>query len=153
MGIQDIQNHPPQTAGRIEAKAPLQQAENPEAPASRQDDIPLPRYDEYIPEEEADRQAIGLYRIEPDEDGKPRAVFDAPNGEPEPQTERCTADTGNVDREIEKLKEEKKQLEQQLRLADDPQKAAKLQQQLAALEGELAQKDNDAYRRQHTVFS
>lgn len=159
MSIQDIQNTPIIPIGRIQSQERVQSQEriqpqepqNPAAPVGPQAGIP--RRDEYVPEEKTERQAIGLYRIEPDADGTPRAVFDAPEDAPEPKTERCTADTGNVDREIEKLKAEKEKLQQQLRAADNPQEAAKLQQRLASLEGELAQKDNDTYRRQHTVFS
>ena len=158
MSIQNIQNHPASTPERIQPQKRIQpqeriqpQAQEPLSPASLPESTPAPRYDEYVPEEKTERQSIGLYRIEPDEDGSPRTVFDAP--EDEPKTERCTADTGRVDREIEQLREEKKRLEQQLHATDDPQKAAELQQRMAALESELAQKDNDAYRRQHTVFS
>lgn len=153
MSIQNIQSHPAYAAERPQAPGQVQQADKAGSPSRQAENAPAPRYDEYVPEEETERKAIGIYHVEPDEEGSPRAVFDAPNDEPEPKTERCTADTGNVDREIEKLKEEKKRLEQQLRAADDPQKAAELQQRLASLENELAQKDNDAYRRQHTVFS
>lgn len=153
MSIQTIQNHPAHAAERPQAPVQAQQADKASSPTCQAENAPAPRYDEYVPEEETERKAIGIYRVEPDGEGSPRAVFDAPNDEPEPKTERCTADTGNVDREIEKLKEEKKRLEQQLRAADDPQKTAELQQRLASLESELAQKDNDAYRRQHTIFS
>ena len=69
------------------------------------------------------------------------------------QTENCTGNTDNVDREIKQLKEEKKQLEQRLHSVLDPQKAAALEKQLTKVEQELQQKDNDIYRRQHTVFS
>ncbi len=162
MSIQNIQNQPVGTPERVKPQEHVQSQErvqspesvqSPLSPASLPESTPAPRYDEYVPEEKTERQSIGLYRIEPDEDGSPRAVFDAL--EDEPKTERCTADTGRVDREIEMLREERKRLEQQLRAANDsdPQKAAELQQKLAALESELAQKDNDAYRRQHTVFS
>lgn len=158
MSIQNIQNHPASTPERVQSQERVQspervkpQEQEPLSPAGLPESTPAPRYDEYVPEEKTERQSIGLYRIEPNEDGSPRTVFDA--SEDEPKTERCTADTGRVDREIQQLREEKKRLEQQLRAADDPQKAAELQQKLAALESELAQKDNDAYRRQHTVFS
>lgn len=152
MSIQNIQNHPASAPERVKPPEHIQpQKQEPLSPAGLPESTPAPRYDEYVPEEETERQSIGLYRVELDENGSPRTVFDAP--EDEPKTERCTADTSRVDREIQQLREEKKRLEQQLRAADDPQKAAELQQKLTALESELAQKDNDAYRRQHTVFS
>lgn len=145
MNIQNVQNHPAYAPEKI------QQTKKTETPAENRQDAP--RYDEYVPEEAAEQQSIGIYRMGPDEDGNPRAVFDAPGDSPEPKTERCTANTDNVDREIEKLKEERKRLSEQLQRTDDPQKAAELRQKLSQLENELQQKDNDAYRRQHTVFS
>lgn len=145
MSIQGIQNHPAYAPEKI------QQSERPEAAAQNKSTAPAPRYDEYVPEEETERKSIGVYRIEPDEEGNPRAAFDAPDDEP--KTERCTANTDKVDREIEKLREERNRLAEQLQSTDDPQKAAELQQRLAQLDSELRQKDNDAYRRQHTVFS
>ncbi len=67
---------------------------------------------------------------------------------------RCTGNTDEVDREIEKLKEKKQQLEQQIRMAvEDEEKVRDLEKELAQVENELSQKDNDAYRRQHASFS
>lgn len=67
---------------------------------------------------------------------------------------RCTANTDEVDREIKKLKEKKQQLEQQIRMAaEDEEKVRDLEKELAQVESELSQKDNDAYRRQHASFS
>ena len=74
-------------------------------------------------------------------------------GEPGRKAETCTTNTDKVDREIEKLKEERDQLEQQIRTTKDPDKAEDLKRQLAQLENELRQKDNDAYRRQNAVIS
>lgn len=64
----------------------------------------------------------------------------------------CTGNTNQVDREIERLKQQKAQLEQQRSSARDEKEKAELEQKLAQVENELRQKDNDAYRRQHTVF-
>ena len=62
--------------------------------------------------------------------------------------------TDNVDREIEKLKEEKEQLEQQIKAAaGDKEKVKVLEKKLAQIEGELSQKDNDTYRRKNAVIS
>ena len=55
-------------------------------------------------------------------------------------------------REIEKLKRKKKELEQKVNRESDPDKAEDLKKQLAQVERELSQKDNDSYRRRHTVF-
>jgi len=89
-----------------------------------------PAYDEYVPgEKKAPRPA-----------------------EPE-KAERCTADTGEVDREIERLRDRRRRLEEALRTAQDPAEAEKLNRELARLEQELRQKDTDAYRRQKAEFS
>lgn len=71
----------------------------------------------------------------------------------DPEAERCIANTDKVDREIEKLKKQKQELEQRLRTETDETKVKNLKSKLAQVENELRQKDNDAYRRQHTVFS
>ena len=85
-----------------------------------------PRYDEYIPGDAApERERAGL----------------------------TTADTGGVDRELQSLREKRDRLEQQLNAAANPVRAEQLERQLSQVEQELRQKDNDAYRRQHTVFS
>lgn len=68
--------------------------------------------------------------------------------------EKCVGNTDRVDREIRKLKEKKQQLMQQIRMASgDEEKVRELEKKLAQVESELSQKDNDSYRRQHTVFS
>ena len=72
--------------------------------------------------------------------------------EPEDKPEVTVCDTGAVDRELESLRKEREQLEQQLRTAA-PEQAEAIRQQLDQVTRELAQKDNDAYRRQHAVFS
>ena len=73
---------------------------------------------------------------------------------PAKKAEKCTTNTDNVDREIERLKEDKKQLEQQIKVAaGDEEKMKELEKKLAQIEGELSQKDNDTYRRQNAVIS
>ena len=69
------------------------------------------------------------------------------------RTERCTGDTGKVDREIEKLKRKRAELEQRLNTERDEARREDLERQLAQVEAELRQKDNDGYRRRNTVFS
>lgn len=66
--------------------------------------------------------------------------------------DKTTTNTDDVDREIEKLKEKKKQLEQELKTADES-KQEDLKAQLQQLEMELLQKDNDTYRRNNAVVS
>lgn len=65
------------------------------------------------------------------------------------QLQRTTTNTDKVDREIKRLKEERKQLEQQLASAGSEAKKKELEQKIAQIEKELSQKDNDTYRRQN----
>jgi len=77
-----------------------------------------------------------------------------PENEPDGADETCTANTDGVDREVERLKKQKERVEQQIRTAaGNEQKVRELEKELARIEGELNQKDNDAYRRQHAVIS
>ena len=125
------------------------------------DGIPVPK-DEYISSEKSGRKPSGLYRLGQDENGNPKVLYDDPKkpagtdkgGSPERAEEKCTGNTDQVDREIEKLKEKKQQLEQQIKMASgDEEKVKELENQLAQVENELSQKDNDTYRRQHSVFT
>ena len=61
--------------------------------------------------------------------------------------------TDKVDREIEKLKKRKSELEGQLRMEQDESKVQSLERELAQVERELSQKDNDGYRRRHMVMT
>lgn len=126
--------------------------------------VPIPK-DEYISSEKSSSKPSGLYRLGQDENGNTKVMYDdpkraakakdvQPKEEPAKQAEKCTTNTDNVDREIEKLKEEKKQLEQQIKAAaGDKEKAKVLEKKLAQIEGQLSQKDNDTYRRQNAVIS
>lgn len=75
------------------------------------------------------------------------------NPEDTKKAESCTGNTDKVDREIRQLKKKQQELKQQIRTEDDEQKAETLKKKLSQVESELRQKDNDAYRRRHTVFS
>lgn len=133
---------------------------------------PKPVTDEYVPGEPP--EPSGRYWPVRDENGRPGIYFDDPerpedapgavperDGGPEGPArkaagrpeETCTGDTGRVDREIERLKRRRDQLEQQLAAEPDGARTRELKRQLAQVERELSQKDNDAYRRRHTVFS
>ena len=126
--------------------------------------IPVPK-DEYISSEKSGSKPSGLYRLGQDENGNPKVMYDdpkrvakakdvQPKEEPAKKAEKCTTNTDNVDREIEKLKEDKKQLEQQIKAAaGDKEKVKVLEKKLAQIEGELSQKDNDTYRRKNAVIS
>ena len=126
--------------------------------------VPIPK-DEYISSEKSVSKPSGLYRLRQDENGNPKVTYDdskraakakdvQPKEEPAKKAEKCTTNTDNVDRKIEKLKEEKKQLEQQIKAAaGDKEKVKVLEKKLAQIEGQLSQKDNDTYRRQNAVIS
>ena len=79
--------------------------------------VPIPK-DEYISSEKSGSKPSGLYRLGQDENGNPKVMYDdpkraakakyvQPKEEPAKKAEKCTTNTDNVDREIEKLKEEK----------------------------------------------
>lgn len=156
MDIQALHGAVQPSVERVQAArpAPVKPAE---APAPKK----APVYDEYVPEEPSAKQSAGIYQIAHDEDGTPRIRFDDPekkeaasSGAPESKAETTTCNTDAVDREIEKLRKDSEQLEQQLRsAAGDPEKAEKLEKELDQVQRELQQKDNDGYRRQHAVFS
>lgn len=77
-----------------------------------------------------------------------------PKTQPQPKNdadEVTIASTDRVDAELERLRNKKSQLEQKISSNDSPN--ADLQRQLAQIEDELRQKDNDTYRREHTDFS
>ena len=115
--------------------------------------------DEYISSEKSGSKPTGLYRLGQDENGNPKVLYDDPKKaekakkEPEKKAEECTTNTDGVDREIENLKDQKKQLEQQIRSAtNDENKVKELKQKLQQIEAEISQKDNDGYRRQNAMI-
>ena len=128
--------------------------------------IPTPK-DEYISSEKSGKKPSGLYHMEQDENGNQKIIFvtakreeaeseqpKVKSGRREDDAEEVTGNTDAVDREIEKLKKKKQQLEQQIRKASgDEEKTKELEEKLAQVESELAQKDNDTYRRQHAVVT
>ncbi|MDE6219104.1 MAG: hypothetical protein K2G51_01495 [Lachnospiraceae bacterium] len=135
------------------------------------DEIPVPM-DEYISSEASGRKPSGLYRLGQDENGNPKVIYDDPkkaakkessgkkavnadqDENPKASEEKCVGSTDQVDREIRQLKEQKQQLEQQIKAASgDEEKVRELQAKLAQVESELSQKDNDTYRRQNSVFT
>ena len=111
-----------------------------------------PVMDEYVPEEKP--EPSGRYRLGKDEDGKPKIDFDGPEKSgSDKDGQSCTCNTDKVDREIEKLKKQKQELEQQINRETDESKIEDLKAKLAQIEKELSQKDNDTYRRQHAVYT
>ena len=128
--------------------------------SEKADKVSMP-VDEYIPSD----PVKGLYRPGKDSDGNPKIEYIDPQKDVSPEakadekvssdpkkSESTTTDTDKVDREIEKLKEKKARLELESRTAEDDQKK-RLEQELHQVEAELAQKDNDNYRRQNAAVS
>lgn len=123
--------------------------------ANKRESIPLPK-DEYISSGESGSRPSGLYRMGQDENGNSKVLYDDPkkSGGTDGNGEEVTSNTDAVDREIEKLKKQKQQLEQQIKAASgDEEKVTELERKLLKVERELSQKDNDTYRRQHAVIS
>ncbi|MCI9582336.1 hypothetical protein D3Z50_00925 [Clostridiaceae bacterium] len=104
--------------------------------------------DAYIPGTKAQQPEADAPKEE-----KEAKEADKSNKSDQKKSEKCTGNTDKVDREIEKLKKKKKELEQKVAAEKDPQKAERLKSQLAQVERELKQKDNDGYRKSHTVFT
>lgn len=168
-GINTSTVHPSAAAERVSG------ASGPQKPGEAQGRPLKPVMDEYVPEEK--REPSGRYWMGRDESGRPRIYFedperaaDAPGGGPgaeEPEQdkgaegpekrsggeERCVGNTDRVDREIERLKKKQKELEQRISTETDETRVRNLERQLAQVESELRQKDNDAYRKQHSTFT
>lgn len=108
------------------------------------DQKPAPQ-DEYVSSEKSAAKPMGLYR---------NGYFDDPKKADHRIREKCTTNTDKVDREIQKLKEVKQQLEQQIRSDFGNEKEIReLEKKLAQIESELSQKDHDTYRRQNAEIS
>lgn len=136
-------------ARRQEKAQEAKKAEKEDSAEKDNNEIPAPK-DEYISSEASGNKPSGLYRLGQDENGNPKVFYD----DPKASGEKCVGSTDQVDREIKRLKEQKKQLEQQIKTAaGDEEKVKELQAKLAQVESELSQKDNDTYRRQNTVFT
>lgn len=107
--------------------------------------------DEYVPSEQ--KEPIGLYSVSPDDDGNPRVSLDNGNSKSDnPEGDTITGNTDKVDREIKSLRDKEQALRQKLRSADE-RTAENIRRELEKVTAELAQKDNDEYRRQNTIFN
>lgn len=161
----------PAIAG-AEDPSKIHPSENParKAKTEKNDTDRKPVKDEYLPEEKP--EPAGRYWMEKTENGKSKVYFDDPNQAPKtdnpdenpktgnakespqkPEPKTCKGNNDEAVREIEKLKERKKALEQQIHRETDEVKARKLEQELKQVENELRQKDNHSYLRQHTTFT
>ena len=172
-GVNTVAVQPLTTAEKVLGASKVQKPE--EAQSRRL----KPVMDEYVPEEP--QEPSGRYWMGKDEDGQPKIYFDdperaadaprqpedAPEAEEPKQAgqgakgpegkknkdETWECNTDKVDREIEKLKKKQQELEQRLNSETDEAKIKDLERQLAQVEQELKQKDNDTYRRQHAVYT
>ena len=68
----------------------------------------------------------------------------------EAQAEKTTTDTDAVDKEIERLKEKKAELEQKLRTADED-KRQQIEAELNQINAELLLKTTESYRRENSA--
>ncbi len=133
--------------------------------------------DEYIPSEDS-TESIGIYSMDSDEEGNPQIKFDPPpdksrmpdekdnkkadksripgkKDDKDEKSESCTGNTDRVDAEIKRLKEKQKKIQQKLNQCGndtDIKKKKELERELEKVQNELARKDNDSYRRSHSVF-
>ena len=157
-----IQSHPAPTGVKDPSKVhETKVKEEKEAKTKEAEKLAKPEKDEYLPEEK--HEPSGRYWMEQGEDGQKKIHFDDPDKNPKantpektpqkPEPEICKGNNDKAVREIEKLKEEKKTLEQQIQKETDEEKIKKLEQKLAQVENELRQKDNNGYLRRNTVFS
>jgi len=144
-GVNTVAVQPLTTAEKVQGASKVQKPE--EEAQGRQ---LKPVMDEYVPEEP--QEPSGRYWMGRDEDGQPKIYFDGPEGKKD-QGETWECNTDKVDREIEKLKKKQQELEQRLNTETDEAKIKDLEHQLAQVERELKQKDNDTYRRQHAVYT
>ena len=69
---------------------------------------------------------------------------------PQPKSETVTISTDRVDSEIESLKTKGLSLAKSINNYDDEETRLHLEQQLAQVQNELRQKDNEIYRRQNS---
>lgn len=108
--------------------------------------------DEYIPEDKKSQNPAGIYKKIQDEEGRSKIQY-VDSGREKKAVKSCIGNTDQVDREIERLKQQKAQLEQKRNTARDEKTVEELERKLAQVENKLRQKDNDTYRRSHmTVY-
>lgn len=136
------------SAHAVQQAQPVQKAQAPEKEQAPAAAPAVPDYDQYSPEKV--KPSAGLYRVGHDEAGN-RLVEQEPVDDGS-KAEQCTVNTDRVDREIESLRREEEQLQQQLSTAA-PEQTEALQRRLEQVQRELSQKDNDSYRRQNAVVS
>ncbi len=149
-GVENSSIKPQEAVYRDLQKEAAESRVNPEGGKEKEGEWSIK--DEYIPEDKKSRNPAGIYKKIQDEDGRPKIQY-VDSGREKKAVKSCTGSTDRVDREIERLKQQKAQLEQQKNAARDEKTVKELEQKLAQVENELRQKDNDTYRRSHmTVY-
>ena len=164
LGVPKVQKPEEETAGRpLKPVMDEYVPEEKQEPSGRywmgkdEDGQPKIVFDD--PERAADAPQKPEDAAKPSDSDAPEAEAPEKNGgakgpeKKEDKEERCVGNTDKVDREIEKLKKKRDELEQRINTETDEAKVKDLERQLAQVERELKQKDNDTYRKQHTSFT
>ena len=156
-------NKPSETPGihQVEANENSKQTIAPDQPSSQEKSEPSGTAQdkdndsspEIAPDATNDNGNSPKVAPDPTKDGKDPPKKDGPEKSGKKHGLWCTVNTDGVDAEIKKLKEEKQQIEQQIKSADNEDKTKELKRQLSQIEAELSTKDNDAYRRQHATYT
>lgn len=105
--------------------------------------------DEYIPEIRKVSESDKISGEKNADGNKPPESDKVSKRAESEKSEMYRGSTDKVDREIEKLKRRKTELESKLSMEKDERKIQELEKQLSQVERELSQKDNDTYRKQH----
>lgn len=126
------------------------------APQQKEED-PFGIKDEYI---KGSRPAVkGIYGLKADEHGENKISYESPDKISDDkkvsgdEKKKYVTNTDSVDKEIERLKEKKENIEQELRMEKDVEKKKRLEEELSRIESELTMKDNDNYRRSKAQVS
>ena len=67
--------------------------------------------------------------------------------------DEVTVDTDDVDTEVKRLKDDRKEAAVRMNTVISKEKEAELKELIERLDGEIAEKDNESYRRSHAHFS
>ena len=138
--------------------------EEPREPSGRywmgkdEDGRPRIYFDDRSRAEDAPKQPEGAPDASKPDADAPQAEEPDPAGQgakgPEGKKDEVwECNTDKVDREIEKLKKKRQELERRLNTETDEARIKEQERQLARVEQELKQKDSDTYRRQRSAFT
>lgn len=117
-----------------------------------EEDTPKPGDDRNDPKQPENDPRSNDDNAPKSEDGsKPERSKEGKKPEDSKKSESCTGNTDKVDREIKALREKLRKLKEQAARAEG-KRQKELESKIAALENELAMKDTDSYRRQHSEF-